>query len=222
MCRRWQKDLQLRTQARHFQCSLCQQTAWSAEACGGFARQATNPVSPWESKYGPHEVPTTCSSTAQDRSIQGSSYSPVLVPATAWWLSLWLYSMCWIVLSISSSAGSQLGSRVGQGPSKPPRHINCRTKKARISKIGPEHKGLFSRIPVNSVAPSRWSCSEGLTCFQETLKVSQPIIQHEASLRSSCHTCPLDWGQGLRPEGLFPQPFTTFRSKTKTGISVCA
>lgn len=113
-------------------------------------------------------------------------------------------------------------SRVGRDPSKPLQYIAYRTKRVRISKTGSEHKGLFSNIPVNSIALSRSSCSEGLTCFQETLKVSQPRIQHKASLRSPCHTCPTYQGQGLLPEGLFPQPFTTFRSRTETGISVCA
>lgn len=112
-------------------------------------------------------------------------------------------------------------SRVGQGPSKPPQHTNCRTKKVRVSKTEPEHKGLFSSIPVKSVAPSKSSCSEGLTCFQETLKVSQPNIQHEASLSSPCHTCPLYRGRGYHQKS-FPQPFITFRSKPKTDISVCA
>lgn len=58
-----------------------------------------------------------------------------------------------------------------------------------------------------------------LTWFQETLKVSRPTIQHEASLPSPWHTCPLYREQGL---SAFPQPFITFRSKTKTDISVCA
>lgn len=111
MSRRRQKTLQLRTQARHLQCSLCQQTTWSAEACCGFTRYITEPVSPWESKLWAWEVLTTCFS------IQGSSYSSPPVPATAWWLSLWLYSMCWILLNNTDyqldwklSAGVQSGT----------------------------------------------------------------------------------------------------------------
>lgn len=52
--------------------------------------------------------------------------------------------------------------------------------------------------------------------------VSKPFIQLKTSLWPLYHTCPLDWGLGLPPESLFPQPFNTFRSRMKTGISVCS
>lgn len=146
-------------------------------------------------------------------------YSGLFISTSSWWLSLWLYFTYWIALHISSSGGSQMGSRVGQGTSKTPQHINCR-KKGEDRQSWTWSHSLFSRIPVNSVTPSRLGCSEGPTWCQETLMVSQPIIQHETSLWPLYHTCPLYWGLGLPPEGLFP--LITFRSRTKTGISACA
>lgn len=62
-----------------FSAAHYQQITWSAEACCGFARHTTQPVSPWESKFWACEVPTTCSRTAQDLCTQGSSYPLVLV-----------------------------------------------------------------------------------------------------------------------------------------------
>lgn len=119
----------VRTQPRKLPCILCQQPTQSSGACCGFPRHTTKPVSPWTSEFGFCEVPITCSSSAQGRCAQDSPYPPAQVLATAWWQSLWLCSVCQTAaLDVSSYVGCHGGSRLGQGPSKPSQHINCKGK----------------------------------------------------------------------------------------------
>lgn len=114
------------------------------------------------------------------------------------------------------------GFQSGTGTLKNTLTYQLYNKKGRDQQNWTWTRSLFSRIPVNSVTSSRLGCSEGPTWRQETIMVLEPIIQHETSLWPLYHTCPLYWSLELPPESLFPQPFITFKSRTKNGISACA